>query len=213
MSHSNDNHSVDLIRERACLYALGALSSDEAEAFEQHIGSGCDACRDELRAFQTVTAELARAVPVVAARPVLRSRVLERIAAEAHHDDWTKISKEGLHFVRPQGLDWTTVPGVGIEVKVLNRDDDRDVNTTLVRMDPGAVIPTHRHLAEEEIYVVQGDLLVGDVLMRAGDYCHAAAGALHRSVTSFGGCVFLSKTSATDAQHLLELGGSGREDA
>ena len=45
----------------------------------------------------------------------------------------------------------------GVHWKVLHRDDDRQ--TVLVRYDPGATVPRHRHRGEEQILVIEGSVL------------------------------------------------------
>ncbi|MEU6079198.1 anti-sigma factor [Streptomyces sp. NPDC047108] len=58
-------------------YAVHALSVDEREAFERHVGS-CDPCAQEVRELSATADRLALAVARVAA-PELRARVLRRI--------------------------------------------------------------------------------------------------------------------------------------
>ncbi len=192
------NHSIDDIRDRASLYALGALDRDDALEFEHHLGGGCETCRDELRGFQAVANELAHALPPESPRGFLRTRVLECIATAADQTHWTSLSKDGLHFARPQRLPWLELPGLGVEMKLLSHDAERAINTQLVRMNPGAVVPKHRHGGEEEIFVLEGDLLVSGVVMHSGDYCRSEIGSLHEGITTQNGCVFISKTSVND---------------
>ena len=48
--------------------------------------------------------------------------------------------------------------------------------TSLWRMAPGARIPAHPHLLEEECLIVEGSLNVDGVAYGAGDYLFARAG-------------------------------------
>jgi len=62
-------------REAAAAYALGALSAEEASAFEAHL-EGCAACRADVQAFHEVAGHLAEAAPSAVPAPGLRERVL-----------------------------------------------------------------------------------------------------------------------------------------
>jgi anti-sigma-K factor RskA len=68
--------------EDAAPYVLGALSDQEARAFEEHI-RGCPACREEIASLQGVASALPAAVTQHAAPAELRDRVLGTVRAEA----------------------------------------------------------------------------------------------------------------------------------
>ena len=61
--------------EAAAAYALGALSAEEASAFEAHL-EGCPACRADVQAFREVAGHLAEGAPSAVPAPGLRERVL-----------------------------------------------------------------------------------------------------------------------------------------
>ena len=63
--------------------------------------------------------------------------------------------------------------------------------TCLVRMEPGAHYPSHRHADAEELFLLSGDLHVGPEVMHAGDYCRADAETIHSETSSETGCQFL----------------------
>jgi anti-sigma factor ChrR (cupin superfamily) len=54
---------------------------------------------------------------------------------------------------------------------------------------PGVNVPLHAHGHDEECLMVQGDLFLDDVLLRAGDYQLAPAGSHHRSTETDTGAV------------------------
>ena len=62
-------------------YALDCLDAEEAVLVAEHL-TGCDACREEFEAFQTVTDQLALAVPEVQPPPNLKIRILKNIKPE-----------------------------------------------------------------------------------------------------------------------------------
>jgi len=191
-------HSLDAARETAALHALGALSAAEARAFEQHLGAGCSVCRRELDGFRAVADMLVHAAEPQTPRPALRTRILERAAAESTSAHVAVLDREGLRFVRGTQLGWDPGSVPAVETKTLHVDAHRGYVTQLVRMDPGAVLQPHRHADVEESYLLEGDLLVSGVLMHAGDYCCAQPGSFHRGVETRGGCVFITVRSLRD---------------
>jgi quercetin dioxygenase-like cupin family protein len=63
----------------------------------------------------------------------------------------------------------------------------------LLELQPGAVLPAHRHPQDEECVVLQGSLRIGDVLvLRQGDYHLGRRGILHAEITTDeGALIFL----------------------
>jgi len=79
--------------------------------------------------------------------------------------------------VRDAGAPWPDF-APGIRRRVLwERDGEAAM---LYFTDPGAMVPNHSHGHDEECLMVQGELYLDDVLLRAGDYQLAPAGTGHR---------------------------------
>jgi quercetin dioxygenase-like cupin family protein len=76
--------------------------------------------------------------------------------------------------------------------------DDRNYATTMVRMDPAVRYPSHRHTETEELFMLEGDLVVEGKVMRAGDYCRGESGSIHGEVYTETGAVFLVLASGSD---------------
>lgn len=72
----DDVHVFDLLPA----YAVGGLEAAERRQVEAHL-AGCLICRAELRAFQTIAAQLALLSPDVAPPAGLKSRLTERLRA------------------------------------------------------------------------------------------------------------------------------------
>jgi hypothetical protein len=180
-------------RGLAALYALGALSADEARDFEARL-AGDAACRSELAAFRSVVDDLAYAARPQAPPPSLRGRVLERIATDAP----AVIDLGGLRFVRSADVDWEAGVAAGIEVKRLLDDPARGRVTRLVRLAPGVTYPAHRHTDFEEIYLLEGEVFISGVLMRAGDYCRAEVDSVHDRIHTPSGCLFIATASQSN---------------
>jgi anti-sigma factor ChrR (cupin superfamily) len=77
----------------------------------------------------------------------------------------------------------------GVHWKVLHEEGDR--RTVLVRYDPGAVIPRHRHLGDEQIFVIEGSVADDTGTCKAGDYARRPPGCVH-TVHSAGGALVLA---------------------
>jgi len=178
---------IDSAREQAALCALGALPADEARALGEQLAEGDAAVRDELAAFRSVVDDLAYAAPAQAPPSALRARVLGRIAAT----EPVVIEQDDVRFVRGAQVDWEAGPIAGLQLKRLSMDGARGRRTSLVRMAAGVGYPRHRHADVEELYLLEGELLISGVLMRPGDYCRAEPDSVHDGIVTPGGCLFI----------------------
>lgn len=70
-------------------------------------------------------------------------------------------------------------PFPGMTIRMLNLDRERKQFTAMIRLEPGATYPGHAHDGPEECVVLEGELLVGGVRMKAGDYQRAEPGTEH----------------------------------
>lgn len=190
----NHRHDDETVREQAALYALGALEAEEVRVFERHL-EGCAVCAAEVEGFADVVQDLGHAVGPIPADAELKSKVFDRIAAEDTFRDTATVDANGLRFVRANDLGWTAADLPGISLKPLAVDAEAGRVTQMVRMDRGASYPPHRHGGVEEIYLLEGDLLVSGVLMHAGDYCRAEPQTVHSGIRSPSGCVFIASAS------------------
>ena len=69
------------LHDLTAAYALDALSSDEAETYERHLGQ-CEECREQLAELNATAAALAFATVAPAPPSRLRAAILEQAAAE-----------------------------------------------------------------------------------------------------------------------------------
>jgi hypothetical protein len=76
----------------------------------------------------------------------------------------------------------------GVEIKGLRRVGD--VMSTLARIAPGAAVVDHGHGLDEDCMMLQGDLFLGDILLRENDYQMAPAGGTHVNSMSDTGALF-----------------------
>ncbi len=197
--------------ELAALYAAGALTDAERDAFEAHLESGCAACAAEVRLYGPVTADLATALPQEAPPLRVRDSLLDRIrhaavAAEGNSPLLPHLRAEArtdpghpnpvVH--RPTEGPWQDTAVAGVRLRVLHVDQARNHFTALVRMAPGTAYPRHVHSGPEECLVLEGDLRVGDAVMRAGDYQYADVGSAHGEQSTENGCLLFITSSLSD---------------
>ena len=86
----------------------------------------------------------------------------------------------------------------GISVKLLARDEDRQLVSRLVRLVPGGEYPAHTHAAVEELHLLEGELWIDDRKLYPGDYNRAEAGTGDKRVWSETGCMCVLVTSTRD---------------
>jgi anti-sigma factor ChrR (cupin superfamily) len=84
---------------------------------------------------------------------------------------------------------WKSTGLRGVRFRTLHADRRANRRTIVLKMDPGSELPDHDHAGVEEVYMVSGDLAVGDTVLGPGDYFRAAAGAKHGIPRTTSGCV------------------------
>ena len=83
------------------------------------------------------------------------------------------------------------MPGIG---RIALRDDAATgAQTLLFRFEPGASHPEHDHPTGEDIYVLEGDMQIGDSSLTKGDYYRAPPEGRNWN-RSKNGCVVLVVT-------------------
>jgi hypothetical protein len=90
------------------------------------------------------------------------------------------------HRVAADGSGWEPLRR-GVNIRPLYAAGERI--SMLVRVDPGATVPAHPHGIGEECLMVEGDLFLGDVLLREGEFQFAPAGSGHDELMSDVGCL------------------------
>lgn len=90
-------------------------------------------------------------------------------------------------WVTPAGRRWRPT-AAGVEVMPLR--GDAEVVSMLVRFAAGASVADHHHALNEDCLVLEGEMFLGDILLRAGDYQLAPAGGGHFGECSDVGVLF-----------------------
>jgi anti-sigma factor ChrR (cupin superfamily) len=171
-------------RERAALYALGALDSETARDFEEHLAHGCSTCAADYEGFSAVARNLALDAEPVAPPGDLRERVLARARTAS------RVEQSGFQFLRAHEGTWVEIAG-GVEQRILAGRPGTPPATYLVRLAPAVTVDTHVHGAVEHCYVLAGDVRIAGRRLEAGDYHEAAIGSVHEGLRTEGGCLLL----------------------
>lgn len=126
-------------------------------------------------------AEALRPLPLSADRAkALRARVLGRAVPPPAGTTTWRVADEG----------WIS-PAPGIEMKYIRRDEAEGRAELLVRLGPGAKVPAHVHVKEEQMVILEGECRLGTHVLRAGDTHIAPPGTWHPEITVEDGVVML----------------------
>lgn len=206
MSETMDPHEE--LRWRAEQYAMGALADAERQAFEQALARPGAPELEALRAAEELLAALALGAAPVEPPPTLRERLLARVRAEAPSaaadaspsvQPWKQWGGGAADLLlRHDEGRFEPTGREGIFVKKLHVDPQGDRATLLIRMEPGASFPAHRHGGFEECFVLSGDLRHGERVMRGGDFERVAGATRHERQWTEGGCLLLIHSSLCD---------------
>jgi anti-sigma factor ChrR (cupin superfamily) len=180
--------------EQAALYALGALTPEEARRFEEHLAGGCEVCRAELAPFEAVVSTLAFAAEEQAPPPAIRGKLLARLAAQRPGVPAESASQQtdGLRFltIRAAEGEWREL-SPGVHMKQLFVDQATSTITSVYKMLPGAQVPMHQHKGIEQCYVMEGDCRINDEVLGPGDFTCAMSGSVHDTLHTQGGTMLL----------------------
>ncbi len=196
------------VAETAALYVAGALPDDERVRFERDMARD-PAIAAQVGALSPVAELLAQSASPVPPPAGVRSSLMARVAADQPAaiespspqvwKNWPTIAETGdLYVQRAEEGSWDSAGVAGVEVRRLFVDREHNRVTMLVRMAPGSSYPRHIHDAAEECLVLEGDLHVGDTVLRRGDYQRAPAGSHHGIQSTEGGCLLLITSSLSD---------------
>jgi len=187
-------------QEQASLYVLGALPADEQRIFEAELHGNAE-LRELTRALQRATGFLALTSPPVVPSVELRDKVLRSIdSRKSRRSPGKTVAKTSAPRPLPGFLfhgsndpkGWKELPVPGAWIKLLSLERERGYAVLLGRLEPGVRYPAHQHEGGEDLYILTGDLHIGDRGLVAGDFHHADAGTAHGVNYSIEGCTLLA---------------------
>ena len=99
--------------------------------------------------------------------------------------------------------DIDTLPWVerrpGVFWKTLWEDADGRHKAVLIRYTPGSVIARHRHIGDEQIWVLEGEVADDTGVCAAGNYARRPPGCVHTVTSAAGALVFAVISGPTEA--------------
>ena len=191
MTRASDQHGP-LHSELVALYALQALPAGEAAAVGAHV-AGCAECREEMEMLRpTIDSLVSWPTDVLRPSTPLWERLARRIAAETGGEP--VLPPPTQRYADPE---WQEA-APGISCKLLATDTERNRVSMLVRLAPGTAYPPHCHAGIEELHLLHGELMIGDLKLSPGDYNRAEPGSIDHRVWSETGCTCVLVTSFHD---------------
>jgi quercetin dioxygenase-like cupin family protein len=118
----------------------------------------------------------------------VRQMLVEPSTLPEPEGQWWRLERAALQIVLPEQHRWRpTFPGV----EVLPLWGNPAVTSMLVRFAAGAGVPDHHHAVPEDCLMLEGEMFLGDILLRPGDYQLAPAGGSHfGEMSDVGGTFF-----------------------
>ncbi len=174
--------------------AIGALDPAERLELDARVSALPAEAQAEVAALYDITLSLAGALPQADPPARVREALMAAIstpadAAPAGRRNYTLLSTEG---------EWNDTPLPGIRLKVLAIDKPRNLVTLLLKGEPGARYPSHRHSTCEECYVISGSVVIEGRVLRAGDFHHAEGDTDHGEIVTTEGAEVLLVGAISD---------------
>jgi anti-sigma factor ChrR (cupin superfamily) len=96
----------------------------------------------------------------------------------------------GSAYIKPSAMEWQPTRFEKVSIKVLYEDAKRGEMTCLLKLEPGAHIPFHKHPEIEQSLVLEGSVEDHDGVATAGDYVWRKPGSLHDNRSPGGAVLF-----------------------
>ncbi len=107
----------------------------------------------------------------------------------------TGVELPGTFTMRAGSGEWIEA-SPGLRIKMLNQIESVGRQTFMAELSAGAEYVDHDHDQDEEIYMISGDLIIGDLVLNAGDFHVAKAGKHHPVHRSKTGCLCIISQAA-----------------
>ena len=166
--------------------AIGALDPDERNDLEIRLAALPPKVRVEVAHLYDTSVDIAATASGEEPSPGVRDALLAKVSAPSNH---TITSTDG---------EWVETASPGVRMKILAIDRARDQVTMLLKGEPGARFPAHRHSGPEGCYVISGSLVVEGQVLHAGDFHHAEGDSDHREAWTDQGMEVLIVAAASD---------------
>lgn len=183
--------------ELAPLYALDLLDLEERLWVEAQVQE-CPDLVEELASYQFAVGLIPYSAEPMPMAADLKDRLFDKLGLdpiETVPDPSPEIEPvvpphPPLFAIGSQDLKWHPHRTEGVQVAYLFLDSAHSQRSLLVKAAAGVVYPLHRHQGIEEIYMLEGELILNGEVYLAGDYIRSYPNSIHAPSTSTG-CMFL----------------------
>lgn len=154
---------------------------------------------DEFDTLDAAILALTADIPAVEPPAAVKQSLFARLDAAPPHNPSLEQQREAAEklpatqfsFREEAVYQFSHMPGV--TARLLHLDTATKRFSAIVKLEPGARIPPHTHDGLEECLVLEGELILGEVRMRPGDYQWAEDGTDHvEQWTDVGATVLIS---------------------
>jgi quercetin dioxygenase-like cupin family protein len=159
--------------------AIGALDPDEQVELQVRLDALTPQQRSEVASLYDTVTPVALTLQQHDPPAHVRARVL---AASRKPVRYTLGAADG---------EWMDTGLPGIRARILAVDKARSLVTLLIRAEPGAVYPAHKHHGPEECFVLSGTVVIDGRVLRSGDFHHADEDSDHGEITTTEGAEVL----------------------
>ncbi len=159
--------------------SVGALDPDEHVELQARLETLTLEQRSEVARLYDAATAVALSLPPSEPPPRARERLLAAARTPSTYTVWAADAA------------WTDTGLPGIRARVLAVDKMRSLVTLVLRAEPGAVYPSHKHHGPEECFVISGSVVIDGRVLRAGDFHHADEDSDHGEITTTDGAEVL----------------------
>jgi quercetin dioxygenase-like cupin family protein len=99
-------------------------------------------------------------------------------------------------FVDAEEMAWRCMPTRGVSFKSLQFDKDTKAGAVMIHMCPGTTYPSHHSERGQAVFVVDGELVVGDRRLGRGSYGWLPANIEHKPSTEEGCVLYVTFAGA-----------------
>jgi anti-sigma factor ChrR (cupin superfamily) len=180
------------LEDMAALDAAGALGRPERFELRSRLATASQQEGESVASRYDVAILLALALPMtVPPSAAVRRRLMARLKGAS-------ADEPGVKTVTAGDGRWEAGSTDTVLIKRLGGGVEEGHVVLLLELAPGAQFPSHSHAASEELFVVDGDVLVGARRLGPGDFQQAEPGTVHPPLRTLQGCRLLLVVSALD---------------
>jgi quercetin dioxygenase-like cupin family protein len=187
--------------ELAPLYALDLLDAEERLWVEAQVLE-CPDLAEELASYHIAVGLLPYSAPIVPMAADLKNRLFDKLGLDPIESviEAPSIAPQ-MVAIRSENMQWKPHRIEGVEFVLLSVDELNRMRSLLVKVAAGITYPLHQHRGIEEIYMLEGELVIDEEVYLAGDYIRSYPNSIHAPSTSTG-CMFLIRACIDDNYEL-----------